>query len=945
MLTRKRPAISEGNLLKRARKTDECLDDLIKIRKYLGYHDTMHDFLNEQRVKTYVGNEKLARDVIDKIESIFNMDFKCDIGNDEDSILVSVFGNKSTDIPFEKAVQEDLSIITNNTQLTPPYYGKDSVQNKKEFQENSILVEYEKLPEIVRWIDNLIVDESGISKQYVLDYTQISEDSVCNLGSSGRTPEKIVLKTIASKYDRNTDYKDSDCIQATGYAMKPNEIQSESIRVDEKKYFEPLDKSTVLTKEQGELHELTYLQIENENEMTWFHEMTDSRGVIRIQNLTSKELDSKRKKNLNLFVNQIVEVMKRAPVQKAQKGKSRRKEVYKKIQGEYDALIEYLYGLNRDSFVTNKNAYIRCLTDFKKIGDLLLVKMARLNNAVFVSNDRVTCVMAAIGYNVPTIRTSLVQQEKTEDSPREKAHRLLTLYNFRHFMSTEDSKRSFYSKNIQTLLDGFAFYTRLPLDSLPLDDWINKCIMKKNTLKSQLELLAKQTVTEPIKVSYEDVYVTNPNEEIQKLMEQLQLILIKNQLYMYDLVRVQDLLDKINHLSSKYKIPVDSKSLLRTQRQIDNLMRSKMSSRQDLKDAPLLLQQIIPFMDEITTTSIVTQSRTRSSNKGFFNLSYLKSITYEILLEYFLFILILLKRIYSYQKPIEDVFTKYTLKTNKSLNELERAYNFLQKTYINNLIPEPGVVFNQKQVTSIELEQSMTQLTKMIEKILRYDPTSKEPLDVLDEIPLVHYPSNTLQIILHKLNMATSDYIIQYEDIEYTVHIGIMEGSRQSLYEILDSIQEIKQTVTALQTKYVPLIGGSPFVNTPGKSNQKPVQSTSYSDSITPAKKTLVEQMARMSVETPSTPSIQEPLRMSISESDLLQKNIQEDVFVDIFDIFNSILFHDIATAETTSESDDLLILYTQIMFIKHLFGQYIPILGISNKPLKASSSYKPSRS
>lgn len=93
------------------------------------------------------------------------------------------------------------------------------------------------------------------------------------------------------------------------------------------------------------------------------------------------------------------------------------------------ALIKTLYGLDLHAFENNVKDYIGILTDFKRMGDLLQIKVAKLSGNVYVTNDIVSSIMASIGYNCPTMRTAKrFGSNDDEEDNNQHSDRTITLF-------------------------------------------------------------------------------------------------------------------------------------------------------------------------------------------------------------------------------------------------------------------------------------------------------------------------------------------------------------------------------------------------------------------------------------------------------------------------------------------------------------------------------------
>lgn len=92
-------------------------------------------------------------------------------------------------------------------------------------------------------------------------------------------------------------------------------------------------------------------------------------------------------------------------------------------------LIKKLYGLDIRLFEDKLGDYIGILTDFKRMGDLLQIKVAELSKNVYVTNDIVSSIMSSVGYNCPTMRTGKRFGDKEDDEDdTQHSDRTVTLF-------------------------------------------------------------------------------------------------------------------------------------------------------------------------------------------------------------------------------------------------------------------------------------------------------------------------------------------------------------------------------------------------------------------------------------------------------------------------------------------------------------------------------------
>jgi hypothetical protein len=225
-------------------------------------------------------------------------------------------------------------------------------------------------------------------KRYVLDHTAISEGTLCDVipNISGAAP---ILDTIGKAYDRST-------------ILPPNTSCKEKIE------YELAAPYSVLTKRDGELLSFDTIYILNTNQLGW--QWNGREGVININYMASVDRDIPE--NLSAIVIDLgMDILKAAQEQVATAAAFLRALNPGFIYKVNRYIIE-AYGFSREIVDNNLDAYALGLMEFKRMGDLLQVKLAGIHKAVFVSNDRVAILMAAIGYKIPALRT-YVKREGT----------------------------------------------------------------------------------------------------------------------------------------------------------------------------------------------------------------------------------------------------------------------------------------------------------------------------------------------------------------------------------------------------------------------------------------------------------------------------------------------------------------------------------------------------
>jgi hypothetical protein len=113
-------------------------------------------------------------------------------------------------------------------------------------------------------------------------------------------------------------------------------------------------------------------------------------------------------------------------------------------------IIKDCYDLDITQFISNIDDYLLALTDLKRIGDLLQVKLTAILGYTFVSNDRMAILLSTIGYNNLSIRSSKIP------SSEERSDRVIALYNFDD--SVMSGKLEAYYQNAFNNYYNFRYY-------------------------------------------------------------------------------------------------------------------------------------------------------------------------------------------------------------------------------------------------------------------------------------------------------------------------------------------------------------------------------------------------------------------------------------------------------------------------------------------------------
>jgi hypothetical protein len=547
---------------------------------------------------------------------------------------------------------------------------------------------------------------------------------------------------------------------------------------------------------------------------------------------------------------------------------------------------------------------------------------------------------------------------------------VLTLYNFRNFNTSEDSKKFYLTSSITDYYNALQFYIQFP--DYNYKDLRQRLIEKFKFIKTKVDELEILTSDELKETSVEDIIVAdgllNPYETIQTIIDSIiARFSKKSKIQMYELLIIEHQLAEINAIYKSYQLNADSKQIKTLQKlhlQLREFNREKQATRRDLSHLPSLTRRLIPFIDEITNETVVSRSRTRGTMQGFFNLSYTRCLAYIPLLEYFIMVLEFIEYITLHRANIQSLIVNISpfianLKSH-SLEDLENGLRMMETIFKENFTPLPGTLFNEK-IVSDKIHSSMETFIKTIYELIEYNPLLNKPFVISQEIPLMNYPNQNLVHVMNKLNISLSDtpYSVSFDDYSYKFYVGILDGSRESLEELLQNIEELNNFVNSFKTKLNRTSshggkGTSSFEpRTPSRSSSKKSATkkhvmTSLKTQNKTSVKELIQQTNKLSfVSEPSTPSIQDlkysekifmnlnTLERIIDELNLL--SIEPVQFVDMFDIFNTYILYDISVAENEEEEMELITLYYQVHFIKQVYGQFLPILKMESRSITGS--------
>lgn len=250
---------------------------------------------------------------------------------------------------------------------------------------------------VPRWLQALYKNKS-----FMLDVTVLTENDICNGVVSTNTEKMpIILKTIATEYDRNVENK----IVEPCSGVYPPSNKSKNTLYDK----------VLLTKKNSELLGFDSITLVNQKTLKWT--LGSKEGIINIDKIIKSKKNSLRADSesetdiegsamsLPLFFKMIGEILNNKKDSKRNTYKSFNKKI-KQLYGLGLHINEVDSTLLTNTTIDDIDLYILCLTDLKSLGDLLQVKFAELSNSIMVSNDRTTCLMSSIGYNNTTLRTA-----------------------------------------------------------------------------------------------------------------------------------------------------------------------------------------------------------------------------------------------------------------------------------------------------------------------------------------------------------------------------------------------------------------------------------------------------------------------------------------------------------------------------------------------------------
>lgn len=362
------------------------LCDMKSYRKILGKGDTIHDFCDLERVreKLEYGQEKryitASIDIHQAATNIYNkinellVSDNCGITSFDETGLLNFFYGAPKRISQEEPIGTGIN-----------YSNPDTHRSLTEGKHLEYQIPYENVPTFIQLLNTVA------PAKYIMDHTYLSP-FLCAL------PEKIGLNTVAKAYDRTIINESDECNTKA----------------------QALELPTILKKEEGELFYFDTISITGDMTLGWTASEGKS-GTIDIY----KMIETKTITGLENLTTAII-----AFHQAIQPDPSA-------IYIASNNIINFCYGLDINEF-KDLNQYLLALTDLKRMGDLLQVKLATLYGATFISNDRMSILLSTIGYNHRSIRTS-----KTLTGGQH-SDRIVALYNF-DVKDTADKLEQYYT--------------------------------------------------------------------------------------------------------------------------------------------------------------------------------------------------------------------------------------------------------------------------------------------------------------------------------------------------------------------------------------------------------------------------------------------------------------------------------------------------------------------
>jgi hypothetical protein len=402
----------------------------MELRRALNIADSLHDFGKGTRVSE--GVRKFTKEYMLEYfmgpSSGFRLQNSQYIdalhkGNIEETMDALLFGEDSTRHDFSTVhTAQELNMFLNAV-------GKG--------HRNVVEIKYTDLERVPAWLESVFVDNLF----FTLDVTLLPEELLCEM------VKKKIEKTLAYEYDRNAIVKESGnhaCVEVAHRSISLSRAEQELLQLDVAQISTDASKKTIEWK------------------------LGTLMGTIDISKIAT---DRKDDRNLTLFGNAIQQILHTQPIMqggvktvtatttkqkqvdplrrvmhatptaaKGSKKLAQRKGVYQACRVSLQEKIQSLYGLpplynmtegkSVEERLALAKVYVGCLMDFKRMGDLLQIKIAKdrpdgMPENVFVTNDIVTSIMAAASYGIPTIRSGKTGKKEGHDH----SNRLLQLYN------------------------------------------------------------------------------------------------------------------------------------------------------------------------------------------------------------------------------------------------------------------------------------------------------------------------------------------------------------------------------------------------------------------------------------------------------------------------------------------------------------------------------------
>ena len=454
----------------------------------LGLNDSQHDWCDINRIMKklkYAQGDKVkliprdtnvkaaANEISTRIKAIFPK--ICELPS-EDKLLTNLYGEKN---------QLTNKVISN-------FSDTDQHQNIAKNYHNETHIPYSDVNE---FIEKMVLDH----KPFIMDHHKISKE-LCSFGQVG-------INTIAKAYDRTTT-------NAADYCNV----------LDETKYEEP-----VLTKAAGELFFFDAIYITDNMKLKWKAKYIkagtggtapeDVEGIIDI----NKMIETKSSNKIENLTTAVIAFFK---------GLSGEALISKTTKD----IIRDCYGLDIATFAdADINQYLLALTDLKRLGDLLQIKLAQIRGRTFISTDRVSIAIASYGYGIKCIRTALasagtsegtsasIDEDADEDADEgiadTRSNRVIAFYNFKDLGGGLDD---YYKSMITKYKDYYTFLQELKKQSIDTEEQLtNIQHLYENYKKLNLDPFDIKAVTSERESRHIDkkARIENPNLVIKLILQ------------------------------------------------------------------------------------------------------------------------------------------------------------------------------------------------------------------------------------------------------------------------------------------------------------------------------------------------------------------------------------------------------------------------------------------